>query len=58
MLRAADTSDWTRGDTPGTEVAAHFNAAGSALPTRQVLDAQKAYLDAEATIGGCILLIA
>lgn len=31
-------SDWTRGDTPGILHfnAAHFNAAGSALPTRQV----------------------
>ena len=34
--RAVCTSDWTRSDTPGTSAATHFNAAGTALPTRQV----------------------
>ena len=37
-------------DTPGG--IAHFNAAGSALPPRAVLDAQVAYLQREAVAGG------
>lgn len=39
-----------RPDTPGG--IAHFNAAGSALPPRAVLDAQVAYLQREAIAGG------
>ena len=39
-----------RPETPGG--IAHFNAAGSALPPRAVLDAQVAYLQLEAIAGG------
>jgi selenocysteine lyase/cysteine desulfurase len=39
-----------RPETPGG--IAHFNAAGSALPPRAVLDAQVAYLQREAIAGG------
>lgn len=39
-----------RSETPGG--IAHFNAAGSALPPRAVLDAQVAYLQLEAIAGG------
>ena len=38
--------------TPGTEHVAHFNHAGSSLPTQAVLDTQLRYLTNEAHIGG------
>jgi cysteine desulfurase/selenocysteine lyase len=46
-----------RGDTPGIAAAgtggiAHFNAAGSSLPPREVLDAQVDYLNLESLVGG------
>ena len=41
-----------RAITPGTASVAHFNHAGSSLPTQAVLDTQLDYLTQEATIGG------
>lgn len=41
-----------RDATPGTSHHAHFNNAGTALPTQKVLDAVKGYLDEEAMVGG------
>ncbi|KAK9837100.1 hypothetical protein WJX81_002716 [Elliptochloris bilobata] len=36
----------------GTAQAAHFNAAGSSLPSRATVEAQRQYLEVESTIGG------
>ena len=41
-----------RADTPGTDHGVHLLACGSSLMPRQVLDAQKDFLDLEATVGG------
>lgn len=41
-----------RADTPGVEHRIHLNNAGSALMSRQVLQAMHDYLDLEARIGG------
>ena len=41
-----------RAATPGCTTTAHFNNAGSSLPTQRVLDAQLDYLRTEATVGG------
>lgn len=48
----AAESDWTRSDTPGVQHAAHFNAAGSSLPTQTTVDAACSFLKLEAEIGG------
>ncbi|KAL3143663.1 hypothetical protein ABBQ38_002458 [Trebouxia sp. C0009 RCD-2024] len=47
-------TDWARvrADTPGAQKVLHFNNAGSALPTTQVVQAQLDYLELEAKIGG------
>ncbi|CAK0787116.1 hypothetical protein CVIRNUC_010332 [Coccomyxa viridis] len=41
-----------RADTPGCQHIVHFNNAGAALVTKDVLETQKAFLDAEAGHGG------
>jgi len=41
-----------RADTPGCATVAHFNHAGCSLPPRAVIDAQVAWLRAEALAGG------
>ena len=41
-----------RADTPGTQNCNHLNNAGAALPPQAVLQAQQAYLQLEAKIGG------
>jgi selenocysteine lyase/cysteine desulfurase len=41
-----------RADTPGCAHVTHLNNAGSSLPPRPVLDAQREWLDAEAVTGG------
>ncbi|MCB1013975.1 MAG: aminotransferase class V-fold PLP-dependent enzyme [Acidimicrobiales bacterium] len=41
-----------RHDTPGVAHVAHFNNAGAALPTRQVLEAMTDHLWLEARVGG------
>jgi selenocysteine lyase/cysteine desulfurase len=41
-----------RADTPGCRDVAHFNNAGAALPTRQVLDTVIEHLELEARVGG------
>ena len=53
--RASAGEPWTRDDTPGVRHAAHFNAAGAALPTAQTLQAGFDFLQAEATIGGYVV---
>ncbi len=44
--------DYERSITPGCANRAHFNHAGSSLPTRQTVDTQVEYLHREAEIGG------
>ena len=44
--------DRLRSDTPGTDTVVHLNNAGSALPTRQVLDTVVGHLQREAEAGG------
>ena len=44
--------DVLRSDTPGTDSVVHLNNAGSALPTRQVLDTVVGHLRREAEVGG------
>jgi len=41
-----------RADTPGCREVAHFNNAGAALPTREVLDTVIEHLELEARVGG------
>ena len=41
-----------RADTPGCHDVAHFNNAGAALPTREVLDTVIEHLELEARVGG------
>jgi cysteine desulfurase / selenocysteine lyase len=47
-----DLLDRLRADTPGTQRLLHFNNAGASLPTSSVIEAQNAYLQAEAMSGG------
>jgi cysteine desulfurase / selenocysteine lyase len=44
--------DRARADTPGCELVAHLNHAGTSLAPRPVLDAQVEWLQAEALTGG------
>lgn len=44
--------DQARADTPGCELVAHLNHAGTSLAPRPVLDAQVEWLQAEALTGG------
>ncbi|CAL5229328.1 g12634 [Coccomyxa viridis] len=41
-----------RADTPGCQHIIHFNNAGAALPIKEVVDIQHAFLDSEALCGG------
>ena len=50
--RAMIDIEKVRADTPGCHDLIHFNNAGAALPTRQVLDAQIEYLRRESRMGG------
>lgn len=44
--------DQVRSETPGCTTKAHFNNAGSSLPPHAVIEAQRAYLEAESVTGG------
>ena len=50
-ISEADVARW-RDDTPGVQRRRHLNNAGAALQPRQVVDAVRAHLDLEASIGG------
>ena len=50
-IGTADLARW-RDDTPGVQRRHHLNNAGAALQPRQVVDAVRAHLDLESSIGG------